>query len=236
MVLVLSILVLCLSGWIVEPFSHIRKFPILSSSTRVEYQRVKSLYSSQKSTLDEFTLWRLSIRLEKEGFKDSNAIIRIRFVESRGYEPPQGRIFVEDDYNGFIKTNENGYSGVWSLSEDKNDRKDGLWIWGLFEEPKYPYLYFSMDVYNSTVLPSGQEEPIFGGEGIPNDKLNIRFSHSRDDVKGVVLDAGEITYQLVEFVGADPLGIGGKVNVGDTINAGKIDIRPVFEVPEPKST
>ena len=30
------------------------------------------------------------------------------------------------------------------ILKDKNDRKDGLWIWGLFEEPKYPYLYLNI--------------------------------------------------------------------------------------------
>lgn len=67
-----------------------------------------------------------------------------------------------------------GYAGVWTLSEDKEDRKDGLWIWGLFEEPKYPFLYFYLDVYNTTVLASGEEDPIYGGEGVPGDRLNFR--------------------------------------------------------------
>jgi hypothetical protein len=60
---------------------------------------------------------------------------------------------VQDDYYGLIRCDEKGYSGTWTLSEDKNDRKDGLWIWGLFEEPKYPYLYtyfgIDTDAYSS---------------------------------------------------------------------------------------
>jgi hypothetical protein len=31
----------------------------------------------------------------------------------------QGRIFVEDDFNGLIKVDEKGYAGSWTLSEDK---------------------------------------------------------------------------------------------------------------------
>eukprot|EP00607_Mallomonas_marina_P000714 CAMPEP_0182429944 /NCGR_PEP_ID=MMETSP1167-20130531/35326_1 /TAXON_ID=2988 /ORGANISM="Mallomonas Sp, Strain CCMP3275" /LENGTH=189 /DNA_ID=CAMNT_0024614373 /DNA_START=103 /DNA_END=672 /DNA_ORIENTATION=+ len=185
--------------------------------------------AKQKATLDEFTLWRISLRLQKEGFKDSSASIRVRFVEARGYEPPQGRVFVEDDYNGFINTDDNGYSGAWSLSEDKNDRKDGLWVWGLFEEPKYPFLYFSLDVFNSTIAASGEEEPLFDGLGIPNNRLNIRFSHSRDQEEGVKLESGEISYQEIEYMKADLLGVGGEVNVGDIVDAGKIDIRAVFD-------
>jgi hypothetical protein len=91
-------------------------------------------------------LWRLTIYLEKDNFKQIQAICRIRFIIQKGYEPPQGRLFIEDDYNGFIKVDDKGYSGTWTLSEDKNDRKDGLWVWGLFEEPKYPFLYFYMGI------------------------------------------------------------------------------------------
>lgn len=186
------------------------------------------IINNAKASLDDTTLWRINLKLQKQGFKESTAIIRARFIEAKGYEPPQGRIFIEDDLNGIVNCDDKGYSGTWTLSEDKNDRKDGLWIWGLFEEPKYPFLYFYLDVFNSTVLVSGEEEPIFGGEGVPNNRLNIRFSHIRDPVKGVILSNGEITYQMTEFIKADPFGIGGQVNVGDTINAGKIDIRPVI--------
>jgi hypothetical protein len=55
------------------------------------------------------------------------ANLRVRFVNDRNYEPPQGRIFIEDDFNGLVRTNDFGYSGIWTLSEDKNDRRDGLW-------------------------------------------------------------------------------------------------------------
>jgi hypothetical protein len=121
---------------------------------------------AKKIELNRLQLWRLSISLEKEGCKSAQALCNIRFVEDRNYEPPQGRVYVEDDYNGFVKVDDRGYGGSWTLSEDKNDRKDGLWICnyipphlcmkndyitkitkltgGLFEEPKYPFLYFSL--------------------------------------------------------------------------------------------
>lgn len=194
------------------------------------------MMNSAKSTLDESTLWRIKLKLQKQGFKESSAIVRVRFIEARGYEPPQGRIFVEDDLNGVVNCDDKGYSGTWTLSEDKNDRKDGLWIWGLFEEPKYPYLYFYLDIFNSTILASGEEEPIFGGDGVPNNRLNIRLSHNRDPIKGVILSNGEMTYQMTEFMKADPFGIGGQVNVGDIINAGKIDIRPAIDEALPETS
>ena len=103
--------------------------------------------SPKRALLDSTTLWRISITLTKSGSKSIDCIARVRFVEDRNYEPPQGRIFVEDDFNGLIKVDEKGYAGSWTLSEDKDDRKDGLWIWGLFQEPKYPFLYFSLGTF-----------------------------------------------------------------------------------------
>jgi len=44
-----------------------------------------------------------------------------------GYEPPQGTI------------NGDGITGSYLLSEDPEDRKDGLWVWGLFKDPLYPF-------------------------------------------------------------------------------------------------
>lgn len=78
------------------------------------------------------------------------------------------------------------------------------------------------------MLPSGQEEPIFGGEGVPNDRLNIRMDHVRDEAKGAILTGGLMEYQITEMVKADPFGVGGTINVGDKIIAGTIDIRPVL--------
>jgi hypothetical protein len=196
--------------------------------TKVSYI---SMYNKrpEQATLDGNTLWRLSLKLEKPGFKSIEAVARVRFIEDRNYEPPQGKLFIEDDLFGLIKVNEKGFSGNWMLSEDKEDRKDGLWVWGLFEEPKYPFLYFSLGVFDSIVLPSGAEEPIFGGEGVPNDRLDFRFSHVRDQEKGVILSDGIVTYKLTELVKADPLGIGGKVNVGESVVAGRVNIRPILE-------
>jgi hypothetical protein len=46
------------------------------------------------------------------------------------------------------------------------------------------------------------------------------------------LQNGKVTYKLSEYVKADPFGIGGQVDVGDTIEAGSVDIRPVFSEEE----
>eukprot|EP01038_Epipyxis_sp_PR26KG_P008196 gene8196-11086_t len=186
----------------------------------------------RKADLSGSYVWRLAIKLIKNGYENLDLISRIRFVRDMNYEPPQGRVFVEGDYNGAIRTDEKGFAGRWTLSEDKNNRKDGLWIWGLFEEPKYPYLYFYLDIYNSTILPNGEEKPIFDGASIINDRLDFRFNHIIDANVGTVLSKGEVTYKSEVMVKADPFGIGGMVNIGDTVNVGSVDIRPSFEVSE----
>ena len=202
-------------------FMHVYAFNIFIGTGR--YGKIP--LTMAKATLDEHSLWRVNFTFKKDGSKTQTAAIRVRMLEARGYEPPQGRVFVEDDFNGLIKTDEKGYSGVWQLSEDKDDRKDGLWIWGLFEEPKYPFLYFYLDVYDDIVLPSGEKEPIYSdGTTIPRGRLNLRFSHSRDPEKGVVLTNGQMTYQQEELRKADPLGIGGSVNVGDFMDAGNVQM------------
>ena len=88
---------------------------------------VPLLMAGQKALLDESTLWRINFRVQKGGKKDVNFFVRVRFYEDRGYEPPQGKIFVEDDPSGVVRVDSQGNSGIWTLSEDKDDRKDGLW-------------------------------------------------------------------------------------------------------------
>jgi hypothetical protein len=180
--------------------------------------------SKKRALLDSSTLWRVNLKLQKDGYNDVNAPLRIRFIEERGYEPPSGKIFIEDDINGIVKTDKDGYAGIWMLSEDKDDRKDGLWIWGLFQEPKYPFLYFNFDVYNNTVLPSGEEEPIFGGLGIPNGRLYMRMRHERDKEKGSVLYEGQLSYKVTEIVNADFLGIV-KFDAGQFVDGGAVEVR-----------
>lgn len=105
------------------------------------------LHSSNKADLSSADLWRLTVRFKSfNNTRIQEATARVRFIPSKNYEPPQGRVFIEDDFNGLFKADDNGYSGRWTLSEDKNDRKDGLWVWGLFEEPKYPFLYFNLGI------------------------------------------------------------------------------------------
>ncbi|KAJ1439801.1 hypothetical protein B484DRAFT_443708 [Ochromonadaceae sp. CCMP2298] len=212
-----------LALWALAAFLYLAS---VSSFTRSFQRPTRSLQvaAAKKAELSGPNLWRITLSLRRAGCKNIEAVARVRFVADGQYEPPQGRLFIEDDLNGLIKCNERGYAGGWTLSEDKNDRKDGLWIWGLFEEPKYPFLYFFLDVYDTVVLPSGEEDKIFDGEGIPNARLKFRFNHVRDKERGSLLSDGQMTYKLTEMVKADPLGIGGTIDVGDEISAGICDI------------
>lgn len=168
--------------------------------------------------------------MTKEAYDPIDGEIRLRFVQEANYEPPQGRIFIEKDSLGLIQTDDKGFAvgqGIaWTLSEDKEDRKFGLWIWGLFEEPLYPYLYFSLGVYNNVMLKGNEgTHSIFGGKGVPNQKLYFRFNHVRQDGASV-LSEGKMTYKEIEMMKADPLGLGGMVAIGDEVPAGEAQLRP----------
>ena len=50
----------------------------------------------------------------------------------------------------------------------------------------------------------------------------------REKERGVVLSDGQMTYQVDEKVKADPLGIGGQVDVPTFVDAGSVEMNPVF--------
>lgn len=77
-------------------------------------------------------------------------------------------------------------------------------------------------MYNSVYLSSGDEQTVLGGRGIPNGKLYFRFDHRRDAVEGATLTNGDVRYKLKEMMKADPFGLGGLVDVGDEVVAGKV--------------
>lgn len=122
----------------------------------------------------------------------------------------------------------------------QDDRKWGLWVQGLFEEPKYPYIYFALHTEeDARVLLDTEEtdpetgkrrkalQPLFGGKGVPGGRLDFRFDHRRE-AGTVVLSEGKMSFQEMEMRQVDPLGIGGKVNVGDVVEAGTAALTPVL--------
>ena len=128
-------------------------------------------------------------------------VVEGSFVEEEGYEPPQGyfRPIVgrgrgggeeeEDpasaDDGGGVAVGGGGAGTTlevvdsrWKLSEDPDDPKDGLWIWGLFKEPLYPYMLLSMET-RELALPSSMDGE--NDDSIPALKLYARIPHARNN-------------------------------------------------------
>ena len=222
--LILFLTAICAHGFVGDVrFDFRRSLSRASSSALSMAERAPPLLSGN-------TMWRLRLNLVGQDGKPAlRATARIRFVEDRGYEPPSGKIFVENDYSGIIRTNEKGFASTWTLSEDRNDRKDGLWVMGLFKEPKYPYLYFSLGVFESFLLPSGEEQPFSlmdGSAGVPGDKLNFVFNHlNKGPEEGRVLSGGIVTFKNSEILNL-PLT---KVDIGEEVSAGSVELSPVYD-------
>ena len=104
-------------------------------------------------TLTEATTWTMRMVLDDvptaKGKKLKNAIfvIKAKFLEEENYEPPQGSIRQVLDGSAPSSSSDSVdekdtspttipspqmtiRSGSFRLSEDPNERKDGLWVWG----------------------------------------------------------------------------------------------------------
>lgn len=98
------------------------------------------------ATLTEGTTWTMRMSLDnlptEKGKKTGGIyVVQAKFIEEEGYEPPQGLLqqyFPEDaaseeDETGTEEEKSSAISqmtvstGRWTLSEDPDDRKDGLW-------------------------------------------------------------------------------------------------------------
>ena len=178
--------------------------------------------------LNSKTLWRMQIALiDSKTGERVESVSRIRFIEEAGFEPPSGKMYVESDSAALLRVNDNGFACNWSLGEDKNDKKDGLWIWGLFKEPKYPFLYFNVNIFDN-IISLDEEERALPFEG-PGSRLYCRLNHAFSSENGVQLDNAILTYKTNELAKADPLGWGGSINVGDELPAGTLVLTPVNE-------
>ena len=164
--------------------------------------------SGEMATLDERTTWRLRFSLNgvptTKGRKVGEMfVVDVQFIEEEGFEPPQGlvkQILAESKENEnvrYLKVK----SGRWKLSEDPNDRKDGLWVWGLFKEPLYPFMLLQLET-EEYKLPGTDENSIT--------PLNLyaQINHKRNkDTGEVELDAATLNLRQVETINADPFGV-----------------------------
>ncbi len=136
-------------------------------------------------------------------------VVDVQFIEEEGFEPPQGEIRQilpkEKKDNGDDDNRNVRYlkvtKGRWKLSEDPNDRKDGLWVWGLFAEPLYPFMLLQLET-EEYALPGPEND------AITPLTLYAQINHKRDKKTGEVeLDAASLNLREVESINADPFGV-----------------------------
>mmetsp|Transcript_1766 Transcript_1766/g.2746 ORF Transcript_1766/g.2746 Transcript_1766/m.2746 type:complete len:119 (+) Transcript_1766:299-655(+) len=86
----------------------------------------------------------------------------------------------------------------WKLSEDPDDPKDGLWIWGLFKEPLYPFMLLQMETKELTLPSSGDDE---NADSIPPLKLYAQINHFRNKDEGTVkLQTANLNIRILEQI------------------------------------
>ncbi|KAJ8613517.1 hypothetical protein CTAYLR_002205 [Chrysophaeum taylorii] len=159
--------------------------------------------------------WRLSFNLPA---RNTNVVVTARFADDEGFEPPQGRVLFNLG-EGEVDV------GRWLLSEDPNDRKDGLWIWGLFAEPLYPFLLMTIPS-DAIGLPEGGQ-------------LAVRVNHkARPDDDAQLLTRGIVSVRRRESISADLVGLSSATYDRDTdlgtVVCTPILARPIEEASRPK--
>eukprot|EP00529_Nitzschia_sp_RCC80_P030171 CAMPEP_0113501446 /NCGR_PEP_ID=MMETSP0014_2-20120614/32960_1 /TAXON_ID=2857 /ORGANISM="Nitzschia sp." /LENGTH=307 /DNA_ID=CAMNT_0000396037 /DNA_START=28 /DNA_END=951 /DNA_ORIENTATION=+ /assembly_acc=CAM_ASM_000159 len=203
--------------------------------------------SSTKTTLDENTTWNLRMVLQNLPTKQGKSVdriiaIRVKFIEEVGYEPPQGEVVqVMDTVEGGEDTSGGGGGGGlspkivssrWQLSEDPNDRKDSLWIWGLFAEPLYPFMLLRLD-FDEISLPGSATEEAGGdasatstADAIAPFKLFAQIDHKREDGQVILSSGADLTIKQKETIKADPFGAA-TIDLFDDVKVGKLQIQAI---------
>ena len=160
------------------------------------------------ATLTDATDWRLRLLLNgvttTQGRKIDGQLFVLNgnFIEEEGYEPPQGLFTSLTDSNNSEDGNDEVLSleisnSRWKLSEDPDDPKDGLWIWGLFKEPLYPFMLLQMETKELELSAGEGEEK----DSIPPLKLYAQINHIRDQETGnVKLNTADVNIRLLEQV------------------------------------
>jgi len=157
---------------------------------------------------------------EKGKKVDQLFVVDAKFIEDEGFEPPQGTIEQVKVQGGETTTEPLGTLQLnrsrWILSEV--ERKDGLWVWGLFKEPLYPYLLLEVETAQFE-LPGGEDSilPL---------KLFAQIKHARDEEKGVILSPAELKIREMETVKADPIGAA-TVDIFEEVSVGQLTIQAI---------
>lgn len=205
-------------------------------------------YDGSKATLTEQTTWRLRFSLTGVPTKLDRKVgelfsVDVQFREEEGFEPPQGTVVQVQQANNnesSVSRNINSLKikgGRWKLSEDPNDRKDGLWVWGLFSEPLYPFLLLSIETEEYSLISSTRSTKNDGSNDYDetlNDsilplKIYAQINHKRDRKTGrVTLEPATLTIRKMETVKADILGVA-SIELYDEIKVGQLSLRPLNE-------
>ena len=198
--------------------------PSLPPQTTSSAHHTSSTALAAASTLTDETTWRLrfvlrGVATEKGKKVDEIFQINAHFVEEEGYEPPQGTLQVISEGEGGDAPRFQLTQSRWQLSEDPNDRKDGLWVWGLFKEPLYPFLLLQLQT--DAIPVAGTDD-----DKILPLQLYAQINHRRDDEKGVILEASDLSVRQKETIKADLFGAA-TVDLVEDVNIGTISVQPI---------
>ena len=172
-----------------------------------------SVGESSTRSLTPASTWRVKIDLTAPGGGAAPVTVNadLRFAEEEGFEPPQGFLRVERCVpEGALTLGEQ--PARWLLSEDPEDRKDSLWIWGLFSEPLYPFILLQLELAAPLAVADGVS--------IPAGPLYCQVDHRRKD-GAVQLGEGAVTYKVSEKLAADLVGLS-QVTYNEPIRCGTI--------------
>lgn len=195
------------------------------STRRVNSQSL----SAVKTTLTNETTWRLRLLLNDltttrgKKLEGQLFVVEGHFVEEEGYEPPQGLFKPTKDSNedeGISLEISNSY---WKLSEDPNDPKDGLWVWGLFKEPLYPFMLLQIETKELKLSSSQQDGNDNVGDSIPPLKLYAQISHIRNDEVGVELKTANLNVRILEQIQLP----GASVDLYEEERIGQVSFQPL---------
>lgn len=200
-----------------------------------------SLLMAKSSELDKTTLttetrWRLRLLLNDvkttQGRKLDGQLFVLEgnFIEEEGYEPPQGTFkplqnSEVESGNDPIADQKGGMAlelvkSYWKLSEDPDDPKDGLWVWGLFKEPLYPFMLLQIET-KELLLP-GENSDGKSGDSIPPLKLYAQITHIRNKEVGVELKPSNLNVRVLERIQLP----GASVDLFEEEPVGKVSFQP----------
>jgi hypothetical protein len=152
------------------------------------------------------------------------------FSPEAGYEPPQGELLAWAPPSSPSPAPPFSFvSCSFKLSEDPADRKDGLWVWGLFKDPLYPFLLLKLDARDAPLTAARDAEVLPGmtyyaqlghrmsGEGGGAERGSLKAP------RGVDLAGADLVIRRPSVVKADLVGLA-RAEVYDEKVVGKVEI------------